>query len=141
MKYYEFKESLKKKAKNLKDIKIGLKEAQRTLFFNSFDREGKHHGFVHRWNENLFTPEQLRRHKLADEAYTRCLRSYWAAYKDYRARHIAYSLFRGRTPEQIESNYYEGKWETYYDLQGMIDKHLEQLRVDNPPKVEYKEVI
>jgi hypothetical protein len=141
MKYHEFKESLKKKAKNLKDIKIGLKEAQRTLFFNSFDREGNHHGYVGYHTKHLFTDEQLRRHKMAYDAYERCVKSYWAAYRDYRARHIAISLFRGRTPEQIENNYNEwkgGKWNYYpHRLQEDIDKHLNQLRLDNPPETYY----
>jgi hypothetical protein len=148
MKYYEFKESLKRKAQNLKEIKIGLKEKQRTLFFNSFDMEGEHHGYVGYYNKHKFTAEQLRRYKLAHEDYVKCLRSHSKAYPDYRARHIAYSLFRGRTPEQIESNYYDGKWSEYnveYDsknkmwitLQTLIDKHLKQLEVDNPPETYY----
>lgn len=137
MKYNEFKESLKKKAQNLREIKIGLKEKQRTLFFNSFDREGNHHGWIGSYQEDLFTPEQLRRYELAQKDYGKCVRSYWAAYHDYRARHIAISLFRGRTPEQIENNWYDGKWD--YDLQKDIDKHLKQLELDNPPKNYYNE--
>jgi hypothetical protein len=150
MKYYEFKESLKRKAQNLKDIKIGLKEKQRTLHFNSYDREGNHHGWIWSGNEHLFTPEQLRRHKLAVQDYEKCLNSHKAAYPDYRARHIAYSLFRGRTPEQIENNYYPGKWDfvvydrnkkKHFSFQEMIDKHLRQLEVDNPPKTYYHEFV
>ena len=147
MKYNEFKESLKAKGKALREIKIGHKEAQRVLFFNSFDMHGVHRGFVWSGYKNDFTPEQWRRHKLAEDAYVRCLNSCSAATFDYRARHIAYSLFRGKTPEQIENNYYDGKWNKVYivrdkkivTLQQDIDSHLEKLRVDNPPKTYYHE--
>ena len=149
MKYHEFKESLKKKATNLKEIKIGLKEAQRVQFFNQFGTDGEHHPYT--WGqEQHFTPEILRRRKLADDAYTKCLQTSYKAYLDYRARHIAISLFRGRTPEQIENNYQDGKWDfRVYDpkkkkwiaFQVIIDKHLKQLRLDNPPKTYYHEFI
>lgn len=142
MKLKDFKESLKKKAKNLRDIKIGLKESQRTLFFNSFDMKGEHHGWIWSGMRHLFTDEQWRRYELAQKAYDRCIKSYYDAYRDYRSRHIAYSLFRGKTPEQIENNYWEGKWSTYpHKLQEDIDRHLKQLRLDNPPKTYYHEFV
>ena len=142
MKYYEMKKSLKKKAIALREIKIGHKEAQRVLWFNSFGTDGRHISeYINEsrtWNDVLknFTPELMRRLNNAEEAYDKCCFSISRATQDYRARHIAYSLFRGKTPEQIENNYYEGKWDGY--LMRDINNHLERLRLDNPVEEEYK---
>lgn len=140
MKLKEFKELLKKKAKNLKEIKVGFKESQRVLHFNSYGMDGKIYP-RHYWYNEVFTPEQLRRRKLAIEGFDKCLQSCYKATIDYRARHIAYSLFCGKTPEQIEPNYYEDKWKfpTIHDeklkmfisLQDLIDRHLWELKKDN----------
>lgn len=136
MKYSEMKESLKKKGIALREIKIGLKEAQRVYHYNTYigDEHVSAEDFL---SESGISAEHRQLHINAWKDLTRCLTSYEAAKKDYRARHIAMSLFRGKTPEQIESNYYEGKWEPncnngYHDIQLDINKHLRGLTRDNP---------
>ncbi len=137
MKYNEMKESLKKKAVALREIKIGHKEAQRVLWFNSFGTDGRHvseYNHFARENERYFTPEMERRRKNAQKAYDKCCFSSSRATRDYRVRHIAYSLFRGKTPEEIENNYYDGKWD---EMGTDIKKWVNILKLDNPVEKSY----
>ncbi len=139
MKYNEFKESLKKKAQNIREIKIGLKEAQRQFHFNSYSNQGIPMGWEIFMDDSQ-TPEQRKRAEQAYKDLTRCTVSEAKAIFDYRARHIAISLFRGKTPEQIENNYYDGKWSDVpcwgKYLEDEIERHLKQLKLDNPVREE-----
>ncbi len=134
MKYQEMKKGLKAKAVALREIKVGLKESQRVYHFNTY--VGEDHVSAEEFNmASGLSPEQRQLHLNAWDELYRCLNAEELARRDYRARHIAMSLFRGKTPEQIESNYVEGKWDT--ELQLQIDIHLKGLYRDNPP-LEYE---
>ncbi len=130
MKYQDMKESLKKKAIALREIKIGLKESQRVYHFNTYVGGNHVNRYDFKWGSGM-TPEFRQHHTKVWLDLIRCIEAEKLARQDYRARHIAMSLFRGKKPEQIESNYVEGKWSK--ELKYNITKHLGGLFKDNPP--------
>lgn len=128
-----FKEEIKANNILLKKTKKELRDSQRMLFLNSFGMDDEIYP-RHSWYDNKFSPDQqIRREKWAKEYDKNYLR-WWNLYWKNRAMHIAYSLTKGKRPEQIENNYYPGKWEkiihmsnNFINLQSLIDKFVSEL--------------
>lgn len=125
--YIILKEELKTLANQIKTIKSQFKKAQRV--FSSYQRE---HGTYNQYFEGKIDSagwEKIR------PGYNECYNAQGALQAtveelkhEYRAKHIVYSIARGRTIEQIEPNARKDYW--WHEIhKNLVPKYLNEFKV------------